>query len=148
MYKTNESHLINLKTQNLNSKAELRDIQRKMVKDLIVEHITPIKQEFNIELKSHKKVLDEQTAIVKDHQLMHYNNEKVIKELKENLLKQLKNSDHEQQALNYELNRMQRLDRLKVHHAKTSFFNPDTRTVLPSLDTALASGSAGISSTP
>lgn len=120
-----------------------------MVKDLIIEILTPIRQEFNVELKSQKKVLDEQTSVVKEHQLLHYNNEKAIKELKENLLKQLKNSTCEQQVLNYELNRMQRIDRFKVHHAKTSFYNPETRTVLPTLDTAFASASgAGLSSTP
>ena len=56
-------------------------------------------------------------------------------------MKQLKNTDTERNALNRELNRMQRIDRLKVMHAKDSFYNPDTGRFLPSLDTAHASGS-------
>lgn len=36
---------------------------------------------------------------------------------------------------------MQHIDRLKVAHAKDSFYNPDTTRLLPSLNTAHASGS-------
>ena len=43
---------------------------------------------------------------------------------------------------------MQHLDRIKVRHAKDKFLNPDTKTMLPSLDTAYASVSAGMSMTP
>jgi hypothetical protein len=44
---------------------------------------------------------------------------------------------------------MQQIDRLKVFHARDSFFNPDTGKFLPSLDTALANSSrdpVGVSS--
>jgi len=36
---------------------------------------------------------------------------------------------------------MQQIDRIKVYHAKDSFFNPENGRFLPSLDTAHASGS-------
>lgn len=75
--------------------------------------------------------------------------EKAIKGIQDTLLKELKNSDCDKSALQYELNRMQQLDRLKVAHAKDSFYNPDAGTLLPSLDTAVASCSqGGLSSTP
>ena len=45
--------------------------------------------------------------------------------------------------LNREINRMQEIDRLKVNHAKDVFYNPDTGSVLPSLDTCHASTSEG-----
>jgi hypothetical protein len=43
---------------------------------------------------------------------------------------------------------MQHLDRIKVRHAKDSFFNPDVGSVLPSLDMAHASFSTALSQTP
>jgi len=58
-------------------------------------------------------------------------------------MRQLKNTDSEKQGLHRELNRMQRIDRMKVFHAKDSFYNPETGRFLPSLDTAHASGSLG-----
>jgi hypothetical protein len=94
-------------------------------------------------------VLDECTAVVKEHQLRHYSLEKALQGVQQTLLKELKSSDCDKTALHYELNRMQQLDRLKVAHAKDSFYNPDAGTLLPSLDTALASCSqGGLSSTP
>lgn len=87
--------------------------------------------------------------VVKDHQLRHYGIEKTLKAVEQTLLRELKNSDCDKTALGYELKRMQHLDRLKVAHAKDSFFNPDAGTLLPSLDTALASCSqGGLASTP
>lgn len=41
------------------------------------------------------------------------------------MLRALKNSDSDKTALNYELKRMQHLDRLKVKHATDRFYNPD-----------------------
>ena len=46
----------------------------------------------------------------------------------------LKNADNEKIGLGRELFRMQKIDRLKIAHATNSFFNPDTNTLLPSLD--------------
>ena len=37
--------------------------------------------------------------------------------------------------LNRELNRMQHIDRIKVHNARTSFYNPETGSLLPTVDT-------------
>ena len=41
-------------------------------------------------------------------------------------------------GLNRELNRMQNIDRIKVAHASSNFFNPDTGALLPSLDSCYA----------
>ena len=57
------------------------------------------------------------------------------------LVRALKNSDTDKGVLNREINRLQHIDRLKVAHAKDSFYNPNVGSLLPSLDTAHASGS-------
>ena len=51
----------------------------------------------------------------------------------------LKDSDMDKNMLEKELSRMQEIDRLKVSHAKDVFYNPDTGSILPSLDTCHAS---------
>lgn len=60
------------------------------------------------------------------------------------LIRSLKNSDIDKGVLNREINRLQHIDRLKVAHAKDSFYNPDAGSLLPSLDTAHASGSVNL----
>ena len=50
----------------------------------------------------------------------------------------LKNADNEKIGLGRELNRMQKIDRLKIAHANNSFFNPETNTLLPTLDSVRA----------
>ena len=73
---------------------------------------------------------------------------KVVGGMQSSLARDLKNSENDKSALQYELGRMQHLDRIKVRHAKDKFLNPDTKTMLPSLDTAYASVSMGMSMTP
>jgi hypothetical protein len=57
------------------------------------------------------------------------------------LLRTLKNSSMDNEMLNREIQRMQEIDRLKVNHAKDVFYNPDSGSILPSLDTCHASAS-------
>lgn len=67
--------------------------------------------------------------------------EKDLDDMNTNLVRTLKNSDNDKGVLSREIFRMQHIDRLKVAHAKDSFYNPDIGSMLPSLDTAHASGS-------
>ena len=55
------------------------------------------------------------------------------------LLRTLKNNHMDNEMLNREIRRMQEIDRLKVSHAKDVFYNPDSGSILPSLDTCHAS---------
>ena len=55
--------------------------------------------------------------------------------------RELKNSSFDQKALDRELIRMQKIDRLKVQHARDAFYNADTGRFLPSLDTMHAASS-------
>jgi len=87
-------------------------------------------------------------SIIKDHQIRHLAIEKNLGTMQNSLVRDIKNSESDKTALSYELTRMQNLDRLKVHHAKDSFFNPDVGSVLPSLDTAFASSQGALSMTP
>ena len=57
------------------------------------------------------------------------------------MLLEMKNNDSESRALKYEIDRMQKLDRLKVKHAKDLFVT-DSGVLLPSIDYAYASTSA------
>ena len=42
-----------------------------------------------------------------------------------------------------ELQRMQQIDRVKVSHARSSFYNPETGSLLPTMDTMHASNMEG-----
>ena len=78
---------------------------------------------------------------IKNHAEKHKNISKALDDMNLSLVRALKNSDIDKNVLDRELKRMQHIDRLKVAHAKDSIFNPDRGTLLPSLDTAHASGS-------
>lgn len=60
------------------------------------------------------------------------------------ILRQLKNTNNEKDLLDREITRMFDIDRAKVAQARNSFYNPDTKSLLPNLDTMMASGGPGI----
>ena len=78
---------------------------------------------------------------LKDQNKQQNSAQQQIDEMSLSLVRSLKNSDMDKSVLNRELTRMQHIDRLKVAHAKDSFYNPDTSRQLPSLHTAHMSGS-------
>lgn len=61
------------------------------------------------------------------------------------LVKGMKLENQEKVSLEKELLRLQQIDRIKVNHAHARFFNPDTKSFLPSLDTCNVSGSQDFS---
>lgn len=91
-----------------------------------------------VDFKQIRKVLEECVRNVKDDQKKIQINRHDIGDLRKQVMNQLKNSDCEKTGLNRELNRMQNIDRIKVAHASSNFYNPDTGTLLPSLDSAYA----------
>ena len=60
------------------------------------------------------------------------------------ILRQLKNTNNEKDLLDREITRMFDIDRAKVAQARNSFYNPDTKSLLPNLDTMMASGGPGV----
>ena len=78
---------------------------------------------------------------LKDQNKQQNSAQQQIDEMSLSLVRSLKNSDMDKSVLNRELTRMQHIDRLKVAHAKDTFYNPDTSRLLPSLHTAHMSGS-------
>ena len=126
---------------NTNPQAEINNIQRKLITEVVKELNTPIQRNFNVDFKSLRKVLEECMKTVKNHSERHKKTEKTVEEMNTTLIRSLKNSDTDKGVLQREVYRMQHIDRLKVAHAKDSFYNPDIGTLLPSLDTAHASGS-------
>lgn len=125
----------------INPEEQINKIQRKQIKEVVVEMLTPVQRNMNVDFKQLKKVIEDCMKGLKEHQEKIYKQQKQIDDANVTLMRQLKNTDNDKHVLNRELNRMQRIDRLKVFHAKDSFFNPDTGRFLPSLDTAHASGS-------
>lgn len=61
--------------------------------------------------------------------------------MKREILRSLKNSENDKTALNYELKRMQYLDRIKIRHVKDKYGGDEEgrNVLLPSIDTAYAS---------
>lgn len=106
----------------------------------MIELITPMKQNMNVDLKALRKIIEECMRNIKNHAEKHKFISKALDDMNLSLVRALKNSDIDKNVLDRELKRMQHIDRLKVAHAKDSIFNPDRGTLLPSLDTAHASG--------
>lgn len=61
-------------------------------------------------------------------------NDKLIDNMNVSVLRSLKNYEMDNQILNKEIQRFQEIDRLKVSHANDVFYNPNTGSMLPSLD--------------
>lgn len=93
----------------------------------------------NVDLKAHRKVLDEALQEMKGLRSNYGRVQKQLDEMNVTLLRTLKNNCMDNELLNREIRRMQEIDRLKVNHAKDVFYNPDSGSVLPSLDTCHAS---------
>jgi hypothetical protein len=100
-----------------------------------------MQRNFNVDFKSLRKIIEECMKNIKVHQERHIKTDKDLDEMTTNLVRTLKNSDTDKGVLSREIFRLQHIDRLKVAHAKDSFYNPDAGSLLPSLDTAHASGS-------
>lgn len=62
-----------------------------------------------------------------------------IEKMKTSMMRMLKNTSQENQVLDREIERMHKIDRVKVAHAKTSIFVPEMGGVFPSLDVFNAS---------
>lgn len=104
--------------------------------------LTPLKRDMNVDFKQLRKYLEECMNNIKDVQKRQYSESKKLESVEKNLMRTLKNTDNDKQVLNREVNRLQHIDRLKVAHASTHIYNPDTACILPSLDHAQASTSA------
>lgn len=125
--------------QNSNPEVYLQKMQKKLVRDIVNEMVTPMQRNFNVDLKNMRKFLDEAINAIEVHKGIHVHHARQLDEIQNTLLRELRNNDSEKMVLGYELKRMQHLDRLKVIHAKDMFMNADKGTMLPSLDTAYAS---------
>ena len=112
-----------------------------MVESVVHEHLAPLKRNLNVDLKRLRRHVEECLATTEDHQERHLNVQQQLDLINVTILRQLKNTDNEKQLLNRELNRMQHIDRVKVHNARTSFYNPETGSLLPTVDTLHAATS-------
>ena len=97
-------------------------MQKKLVKDIVNEMMTPIQRNFNVDLKNMRKYLDEAMRAIEDHKAMHAHHARHLDDIQNTLIRELRNNDSEKMVLGYELKRMQHLDRLKVMHAKDMFY--------------------------
>lgn len=97
----------------------------------------------NVDLKSQRKALDEHNREVKELKNSYSRVRQQLEEMNMTLLRTLKNGQMDNEMLNREIHRMQEIDRLKVNHAKDVFYNPDSGSILPSLDTCHASAFDG-----
>ena len=103
--------------------------------------LTPLKRDMNVDFKSLRKYVEECMNNIKDLQQRQFHSNKKTDEIEKSLLRTLKNTDNDKHVLNREINRLQHIDRLKVHYANTTIYNPDAGGCLPSLNSAHASGS-------
>lgn len=110
-----------------------------MIKDVVVELLTPIKQNMNVDLKTLRKIVQECNKNQDDLGERQKATQKVLEEMNVSVYRMLKDSNMENTNLDREIKRMQEIDRLKVSHANDVFYNPDTGSMLPSLDTCHAS---------
>jgi len=112
------------------------------VEEVVIEKITPLKRDINVDLKQLRKYIEECMSNISDHAYKHKSTQNQIDQMNVTILRQLKNTNNEKDLLDREITRMFDIDRAKVAQAKNSFYNPGTKSLLPNLDTMMASGGA------
>lgn len=128
---------------------KLDRIKRKLIEEVVIDKLTPIKRDFNVDFKQLRKYIEDCMTKLGEHSNRHTNTQQQIDQMNVTILRQLKNTDNEKKLLDREINRLNEIDRMKVAHARNSFFNPDTKSLLPTLDTMYASQNVqGSSFTP
>lgn len=110
-----------------------------MIKDVVVELLTPVQRNFNVEVKSIRKSTEDHDGQIARMADFSKRAQKQIDELNVTLIRTLKNNCMDNEMLNREIKRLQEIDRLKVTYAKDVFYNPDNGSILPNLDTCHAS---------
>lgn len=128
--------------QAVDPQIKIDKLQRKMIEQVVQELLTPLKRNLNVDLKKLRKHIEDLMASMDAQRDKSHSLQQQLDLMNVSILRQLKNTDNEKQLLNRELHRMQDLDRLKVQHARNSFYNPDTGSVLPTVDTMWASQGA------
>ena len=93
---------------------KFNNITRKMIGDVVREHLTPVQMQFNLETKAIKKLVEEHAYTMEQFQ-------DLIKEFKEELddyrlknIYDLQNNKKEGESYLRELLRMQKLDHIRV----------------------------------
>ena len=112
----------------------VRSVQRDLVKKVVVEVLTPFQTTVNVDIKGTCNKLDDVFKMLGQHEKKLSDYDKKLASTNMTLLRQLKNIDNENLLLNREVNRLRNIDHAKVIHAKNSFYDPDTATLLPTLD--------------
>lgn len=108
---------------------------------MAIELLTPFKQATNVDLKAMKKFITDMKKETSDYKIEHVRLQRTIDEMSVTIIKAMKLEKQEKVQLEKELTRLQQIDRIKVSHANTMFFNPDTGSYLPSIDTCNVSAS-------
>lgn len=129
---------------NMDPSQKLDRLKRKLVEEVVIEKITPLKRDINVDLKQLRKYLEECMSNISDHAYKHKSTQGQIDQMNVTILRQLKNTNNEKDLLDREITRMFDIDRAKVAQARNSFYNPDTKSLLPNLDTMMASGGPGV----
>lgn len=122
------------KLNEIDNKDKINEFQRKMLRNVFTELMTPFKLDITVEQKAIKKMVED--AFVKNIDvskvIMVHSNE--IDKINQSLLAMLKNTSQENQGLSREINRLHKIDRLKVAQANTSIMLSDHPTFTPNLD--------------
>lgn len=127
--------------QRANPEVALKEMQKKLIRECVAELLYPVRRDFNVDLKSLSKIIEECVRDIKEQQARHNAVREKVDAMQREILRSLKNSESDKTALNYELKRMQYLDRIKIRHVKGKFDSNDEGRdlLLPSIDTAYAS---------
>ena len=81
-----------------------------------------------------KRTLDGNCQRLNDQQRIMLTHNHEIEKINNSILKMLKNTNVENRVLDREIERMHKIDRIKVANAKTSLFVPELGNVFPSLE--------------
>ena len=102
----------------IDHEAELNNLQRKQIKSVVVELLTPFKQATNVDLKAMKKFLGEVRNQAENQKADHASLQRSIDEMSVTLVKGMKLENQEKISLEKELLRLQQIDRIK--HASST----------------------------
>ena len=93
---------------------KLDRIKRKLIEEVVIDKLTPIKRDFNVDFKQLRKYIEECMTKLGEHSNRHSNTQQQIDQMNVTILRQLKNTDNEKKLLDREINRLNEIDRIKV----------------------------------
>lgn len=77
-----------------------------MINEVCMEMVTPINMNISVDIKKLRRIVEDLAGTIGEHSRKHQNTFKLIDQMNTSVVRELKNTGHENSLLDRELNRM------------------------------------------